>query len=302
MTRFTAAVLCLAVSAAVCASSETPRKPRIVVSFLPLYCFAANVAGDRASVETLLTGAVSPHDYQFSPQDMRKLNNADLLVTLGLGFEPWAARLGRNVPARVVEASAGIKAQLIYGNCGHDHAHDAEHKHHAAEAPNPHVWLDPQLAVLCVSNIAAAFSSVDPTNAALYASNAKVYIERLLALDRQIADTLRPFAGTAVLTYHDALPYFTRSYSLTVAAVVQPVPEVNPSLRRLAELRQVVRDKKVKALLVDANARSTLAERISKEFRIPTVAFDNLETGTPSLEAYEKIMQSNVAALTRALK
>jgi ABC-type Zn uptake system ZnuABC Zn-binding protein ZnuA len=67
-------------------------------------------------------------------------------------------------------------------------------------------------------------------------------------------------------------------------------------------LRQIVRDKKVKALLVDANAHSTLAERISKEFRIPMVAFDSLETGAASPDAYEKVMRSNVNALTRALK
>ena len=301
MIRFALAACCFVVFAA-CNSAEPPPKARVVVSFLPLYCFAANVAGDRTEVETLLSGNISPHDYQFSPREMRKLNNADLLVTLGLGFEPWIGRVRENSKARIVEATTGLADRLIHGKCGHDHGQTVEHEDHPASAPNPHVWLDPQLAIGCVSNLTAALTALDPGGAAVYATNANSYMERLRSLDRAFAETLRPFAGTAVLTYHDALPYFTRRYNLTVAEVVQPVPEVNPSLRRIAELREVVRARKVRALLVDANTRSTLAERISTEFRIPMVLFDTLETGTLATDAYEKVMQNNVNSLARALK
>src|SRR6266853_6759197 len=62
---------------------------RVLTSFLPVYCFTANVAGDLAIVENLLPANVEPHDYQFSRKDLQKLTHADLIVVNGLGLEGW---------------------------------------------------------------------------------------------------------------------------------------------------------------------------------------------------------------------
>src|SRR4051794_34911508 len=69
------------------------RKLRVLTTFLPIYCFTANVAGEIAEVENLLPGNVSPHDYQFSRKDLEKLDRADLMVVNGLGLESWLGRL-----------------------------------------------------------------------------------------------------------------------------------------------------------------------------------------------------------------
>jgi zinc transport system substrate-binding protein len=272
--------------------SEPQKKPLLVVSFPPLYSFTANIVGGLATVETLISGGVSPHDFQFSPRDIRRVQDADLLVLHGLGFEPWRKRL--NTSARVVEAASGLQSQLLRSD---EHA---GHNHH--DAVNPHTWLDPQLAILSVSNILTAITNLDSANAARYQSNAAAYIERLRALDSELAAALKPFAGAAVMTYHDLLPYFARRYELKIAAVVQPVAEVNPSPRRIAELRRIVREQKVVALLVEPNARSPLAERLGDEFGIPLVEFESLETGPSSPLAYELAMRRNVAALKRVLR
>src|SRR6476620_11848937 len=49
-------------------------RPRVVTSFLPLYCWAANVAGEHAVVENLLPPRAEPHEYAFTPGDARKLS------------------------------------------------------------------------------------------------------------------------------------------------------------------------------------------------------------------------------------
>ncbi|NDA66946.1 MAG: hypothetical protein EBY09_09925, partial [Verrucomicrobia bacterium] len=54
-------------------AAEPAAKLRVLTSFLPVYCFTANVAGDLAEVENLLPANVGPHDYQFAPRDLRKL-------------------------------------------------------------------------------------------------------------------------------------------------------------------------------------------------------------------------------------
>ena len=58
-------------------------RPRVVTSFLPLYCWAVNVAGTNAIVENLLPPRAEPHDYAFTVGDAHKLAAADLIVVNG---------------------------------------------------------------------------------------------------------------------------------------------------------------------------------------------------------------------------
>src|SRR2546421_6516678 len=62
---------------------------KVLTTFLPVYCFTVNVAGDLADVQNLLPARVEPHDYQFSRKDLQKLTYADVLVMNGLGVEKW---------------------------------------------------------------------------------------------------------------------------------------------------------------------------------------------------------------------
>src|SRR5947208_2631413 len=61
-------------------------QPRVLGLFPPLYCFAANVAKDRAHVLCLLTG-MGPHDYLATVNDAHKVAGADLFFVNGVGLE-----------------------------------------------------------------------------------------------------------------------------------------------------------------------------------------------------------------------
>src|ERR1043166_4465010 len=67
------------------ALSVDARELRLLTSFLPLYCFTANVVGNAATVETLLPSNVEPHDYQLTVKDRARIEGADLVILLGGG-------------------------------------------------------------------------------------------------------------------------------------------------------------------------------------------------------------------------
>src|SRR5579883_391202 len=75
------------------AGQAAGHKLQIVTSILPVYCFAANVAGDLADVENLLPPGAEPHDFQFTPREMKRLEEADVVVINGLGMENWLDRV-----------------------------------------------------------------------------------------------------------------------------------------------------------------------------------------------------------------
>lgn len=301
---------------AMCLSSgqaAEPRRAKVLTSFLPAYAFAANVAGETAEVESLLPPGVGPHDYQFKPRDLQRINAADLLIVNGLELEPWLKRLRASLGSRpkpvIIELSAGLGKDVIQdepdailafeANPGHDHDHDHDHAHGSV---NPHFWLDPRLALRAVTNILQGLQQADPGNAARYASNTVAYVTRLQTLDADLERSIRDLKHRNIVTFHNAFPYFARRYGLKLAGVVEAVPDVSPSPKYLARLGQAIRERNVKAIFTEPQFSQRLAERLSKDLRVPVAELDTLETGQPRATAYEEGMRRNLRVLEQHLR
>jgi ABC-type Zn uptake system ZnuABC Zn-binding protein ZnuA len=268
------------------ASFAAEMKPLVVTSFLPLYCWAVNVAGDHARVESLLPPQAEPHDYAFTPGDARKLNAANLVIVNGMGLEPWLTKWTRSVP-HAEQKLIVISATL-----------DASQRIDA----NPHFWMDPRLACIAVSNIASALSRADPEHALSYTSNAVTYVRALQRLDADIRAALEGVTNRAIVTYHDAFPYFAHRYGLEIVGVVEQIPDVNPAPKYLAHLSRTIRARGVRAIFIAPNSASRLARQIAKDLRVELVELDTIEAGALTPEAYERAMRANLDALRRTLR
>ena len=293
-----------AAKASPASTAEPAGKIKALTSFLPVYCFTANIAGDLAEVENLLPANVGPHDYQFAPRDLRKLSAAQLFVVNGLGMEDWLGKTLKaakgSKTATVVEAFAGVPKDRLITELPHIHL-PGEHGHHHHDGPNPHLWLDPTLAAHAVTNILTALQKADPKNAAGYAANAARYVERLQKLDADLAAALAPAKGRRIVTYHHAFPYFTRRYGLDLVGVIEEVPDVEPSPKYLAALLKVMREKEVKVIFTEPQFSPKLAERISRDAKIPVAELDTLETGPLKPTAYEEGLRRNLNTLLKHL-
>lgn len=300
---FWALLLVLALLGDVARAAEG-KKLRVVTTILPVYCFASGVIGEQGTVENLLPANVGPHDYQLSPSDLRKLKEADLVIFNGLGLDNWVLKaVGNAGSARAVELGKLFKGEII--ESGADHLDTADHKHghdHHHGPGNPHVWLDPQLAMRCVTNILAAAQKANPAAAADYARNAEAFLAKLKKLDADIAEKLAPVKEKPFITQHDAFPYFIRRYQLKLAGVVETTPDVSPSPRYLADLLRVIRDKKVPVIFNDAMGSARLSRQVARDAKIRTAELDTLERGKLQASAYEEGMRRNAETLARELK
>jgi zinc transport system substrate-binding protein len=283
-------------------SHGAEKKLRVLTTFLPGYCFASNVAGEHAVVENLLPGNVSLHDYQLTPGDLAKITAADLILINGLGMETFLDRAiqnsGAETKSKLVTMTEGLKTQLIREEQGHHHREEAGHNHET----DPHVWLDPRLAAHCVTNIVRALQKADLQNAAAYARNGAAYSETLHALDTDVERQLIPVKDAPFIAYHNAFRYFVRRYGLTLAGVVEQVPEISPSSQELSRLNRTIREKKAKVLFTEPSGSTRLAKQIAKDAGIRLAVLDPLETGELNPTAYVDGMRRNVAALVKGLQ
>ncbi len=286
-------------------AAEPTTKLRVLTSFLPVYCFTANIAGDLAEVENLLPANVGPHDYQFAPRELRKLTSAQLFIVNGHGMEDWLAKATKAAKgtktATVIEAFGNVPKTNLVTELPHIHL-PGEHAHHHDGGANPHLWLDPTLAAHAVTNILTALQQADPKNASGYAANAARYVERLHALDTDLTTALAPFKGHRIVTYHHAFPYFTRRYGLDLVGVIEEVPDTEPSPKYLAALLKVMREKDVKVIFTEPQFSPKLAQRISRDAKVPVAELDTLETGPLKPTAYEEGLRRNLNTLLKHLK
>ena len=272
-------VLATAIALPGAARAEEGKTLQVLTTFAPISSLTKNVAGEAAIVEQLLPPNAEPHHFSLSPGDLKKLARADVLVENGLGAEEWVEGALRSSKAVRVTASQGIRP----------------------DDGNPHVWLDPILAIRQVENIRDALAKRDPANAAIYKRNAAAYIERLRALDGEIRAATAPLADKKLLTSHGAFHYFAKQYGFEVVGVFEEFPGREPSPRALRKLRDTIAKHGVKVLFTEPGQPRRVLRNLSDELGLPVVEIDPMEFGKPDAGLYERVMRSNLQNLKEAL-
>ena len=261
---------------------------RVVTSFYPVYVAMLNVSAGVPGVE--VHNLTSPHigclhDYQLTAGDVRQLADADLLLANGAGMETFLGKVKEQSPSlRVVEVSEGIP--LMDGN--------------------PHVWVSFEGASRQVDNIAEALALAAPEKADTFRANAETYKAALAALDEKMKSSLAPYAGTPIVTFHEAFPYFARDYKLDLVGVIAREPGTEPSARELADTIGLVRERKVKALFAEPQFPDKSAQVISRETGVEVYELDPVVTGpsepSEARGAYLRAMEKNLGVLQEALR
>ncbi|MCW5718218.1 MAG: metal ABC transporter substrate-binding protein [Bauldia sp.] len=192
----------LAMLAAPPVAAQDPFK--VVTTFTVIADMARNVAGDVAVVESITRAGAEIHNYQPTPGDILRAQDADLILWNGLNLELWFERFFRNlrdVPSVVV--SDGIEPMGI-----------SEGPY--TGRPNPHAWMSPDTAMIYVDNIRDAFMEHDPANAETYRANAEAYKAEIAATIEPIRAALAaiPEERRWLVTSEGAFSYLARDFGL----------------------------------------------------------------------------------------
>jgi len=261
---------------------------QVVTSFYPVYVTALNVTAGVPGVE--VSNLTSPHigclhDYQLTAGDVRKLADADLLLANGAGMETFLGKVNEQSPSlRVVEVSEGIPLM----------------------DDNAHVWVSFEGARRQVDNTTAALIQVAPDKADAFRANAENYKSALAALDEKMRAALAPYAGTPIVTFHEAFPYFARDFKLDLVGVIARESGTEPSARELADTIELVRTRRVKALFAEPQFPDKSAQVISRETGVKVYELDPVVTGpsepSEARSAFLRAMEKNLGVLQEALR
>ncbi len=261
----------------------------VVTTNITMAHFVKIVSGDinvNAGVTPIVSSDIEPHEYEPSTSDVAfALENADVFIAVGSSFDGWAKGI-------VDERERLGKTNLVVMDW---------------DAADPHFWLDPITLSGTIDDIASTLALADPEHAAAYAANAAAYQTELAALDAEFRTMLAACNLRDIITTHGAFGFLAARYDINDHAVTGISPEDEPTARDLARLADLMREKGITTVFVEATETDDLAKALASEVRASIAAIDTFETERPSKTSetdtadYLEIMRDNLAALASAM-
>ncbi len=250
-----------------------------IASFFPLYEFTKEIGREKVDVTLLVPSGVEPHDWEPTIKDLQLLQQADVIIINGIGFENWIDNIDSvNSDVKVVDTSIGISIL----------------------ESDPHIWLNPVMAQKQVENIVDSLSKVDPLNEKYYKQNGISYIKKLEELDNKISYELSS-CKKDFIAFHNAFSYFANQYDLNQHTVLKSnEPHEEPTAKSLENIINLARDLDSNVIFTEEAVDKRTSQVIANEIGGKVLTLSPLEIGDSQID-YIKKMEENLLHLKEAL-
>ena len=269
------------------ASTNTNQKIVAITSFYPLFEFTKKVGGDRVEVLLLIPFGIEPHDWEPTVKDLQNMQQADLIIINGIGFENWVNDFHSiNTDVIIVDTSKGIATNE---NNLVNHSTD------------PHIWLNPVMAKKQVVNIANALMEIDPANKEYYSTNANSYILQLEQLDEKIKNELLQCKKKDFISFHSAFTYFADQYGLVQHSILESnEPHDEPTSKNLENMINLAKNLGIDVIFTEEAIDTRTSQVIADEIGGTVLVLSPLEIGDKNTDYIEK-MEQNLLHLKEGL-
>ncbi|MDC7866676.1 zinc ABC transporter substrate-binding protein [Pantoea ananatis] len=269
-------------------SAALPAHADIVASIKPVGFIASAIADGVTPVEVLLPDGASEHDYALRPSDVKRLQNAGLVVWVGPEMEAFMTKSAASLPEKknleIVQIS-GVKPLLLRGGEDDDHHdhddaehdHDEAHHHHHGEF-NMHLWMSPEIAKKTAVAIHGKLLELMPQDKAKLDANLQHFEAELADTDKRIISQLAPVKDKGYFVFHDAYTYFEKHYGLSPTGHFTVNPEIQPGAQRLHQIRTQLVEKKAVCVFAEPQFRPAVIDAVARGTQVRKGTLDPLGT------------------------
>lgn len=279
-------ILFLIISLFVSCKNTTSKTNRvkIVASCFPLKILLENITyGTDCIIDILsIPEGMCPHDYQLTTGDMRLIEEANFIVAIGKGFEPFFDNFLQS-NAVVVSSISSIKSP----------------------SDNLHRWLNIKDFATMTDTVTQALCSLDSSNKDTYLSNAKTYKKSLSELELKTKELLPNIKELNAVVFDSAFAVLLQGLGIEPIAVFNEEEGsfsskiVNDTCKYIKELQE--KNARIALFTVDKNL-PPVASIIKQQTGANIYYLDTLLQGEDSLDYYQKAMLNNAMSIKQALQ
>ncbi len=259
---------------------------KITTSFYPMYIIALNLTKDAKNIElnNMTDSSIGClHNYTLTTNDLKKIQESDILVINGLGLEENILNTVNktNSNIKVIDSSDNIdEKDIISGN-----------------NVNPHIWTSINLYKNQVETISENLINLDENNREIYVKNTEEYINKLNELENRENTVKEKMANVEVVVFSESLEYLIKEMNINYSIFSIGHEESGVSSEELGEIIDEINNKNIKAILIDKEDSKAIANSVSAETGATIHEMDSCLTGELDLDSYITKMNSNLDIL-----
>ena len=261
-------------------------KVKIVTSFYPMYIIAENITEGASNIELVNMADVNVgclHDYTLTTEDMKKVENADIFISNGLGMENFIDKvIESNSDMAVVDSSINI-TNIISDE----------------DETNAHVWTSIESYIIQVENITEGLKANNPENADIYEKNANEYINKLIDLKNEYLEKLQELKGKKAVVLNEAFEYMGQELGLDMIIIKTDHEESTISAEMLKTTIDTMKEEQIDMIIIDKNDNKSNAETISNETGAKIYELNSGLTGSLDKNAYIDGIRKNMEILSK---
>ena len=225
------------------------------------------LAAESFRVNCLLRPEDDPHQLQLTPEQIRQIRKAQLVLINGYALTPAFEQL----PGAVKVAEIAVPGSPELPTKQAAEHHDPDRHGHAHGDRDPHVWHDPRQAAAMTALVSQQLQELNPQASASIQARATAMQNSLKALHSWNQQQFNTIPAPRVLASgHRAFASLARAYGLEELPVIDAT-STSEALRpqALAAVVQTLQKRGVRSLFAEQSPPSKSLERISRRSNVP---------------------------------
>lgn len=279
-------------------------KITVQATIFPIVDFTEKIGGKYVDVTSIYPTGADSHTYEPTQQQMVDIAKSDLFIYSGGGMEGFADKVEsvlKDEDTKIVVASEGI---TLIGSDDHHDDEEEDHDHDHSDT-DPHIWLDPNRAIIMAENIKNALVAQMPDQKEYFESNFATLKADLQQLDADFKKTIENSKLDTILVSHAAYGYWTDRYGLKQIAVAGVSSSDEPSQKELSTIVKKAKEYNIDTILFETISTPKVAKVIKEEANLDMLQLNHVSTisdeDKDANKDYFDLMNENLDVLKKVL-
>jgi len=257
----------------------------ISTTFAPIYDFTKRIVGDKSEV-ICLVGNNELHDFSLNkPQDVAKVKDSKLVVSLGLGVDTFIEGVNDE---KLFTCTDKIELRKVGNNF------------------DPHVWLSINNAIKMMENIAEKIIEIDSENKEYYAANLNTAKSEFTTLYEEFVKGTSYLNGSSIVTSHEAFYYLGQELGFSQYGIAD-IANNEITSQRIIEVKNYIVENNIHTIYLESLTSSknidTIINEVQKDDANYSIdkkelsAFEGVDVSKWDQDNYLTVMKNNLEAL-----